>query len=73
MLLYPLCLLGFQGNGYLFSLQTHRYFPGLVRFNERDQVNVEEIKWPLPSRPSGVVAMVFKERRAGGLGIQVKV
>lgn len=49
-LLYPSCLLGFQGDGYLFSLQTRRYFPGMVYFNERDQVNVEEIKCALPKR-----------------------
>lgn len=62
---YPSCLLGFQGYSYLFSLQTHRYFPVMVHFNERNQVNVEEIKPALP--------MVFKERRAGGpAGIQVE-
>lgn len=49
-LLYPLCLLGFQGDGHLFSLQTHRHFPGKVRCNEGNQVNVEEMKCALPQR-----------------------
>lgn len=74
MLLYPLCLLGFQGYGYLFSLQTHRYFPGMVRFNERNQVNVEEMKRALPKRRQESSQWSLRNGRAGGAaGIQVKV